>query len=161
MDKETQDLYNEITDPTKLEVALQALIQRHYKPTDGVSMVSVFSSTKPVHDVMYFLAQNNIPFRICLGSYKGVVETSFCIPTMMMPIINEAKWILDGQESVMHVRSVQGTLENHVEFEYLRLENQLRFQYQGKLALASKADALAADGYTYDPSGLTYSVIVN
>lgn len=157
--QETQDLYNALTEPDETGV-VQEMQMKQYEQTDGVSMISLFSSNKPVHDVMYFLAKNNVPFRICLGAYKGEVETSFCIPTMCMLTVLSAPWILEGQESVMHVRSIQNTLENHVQFEYLNLKNTLRFQYQGQLKLVDKAEALASEGYTYDPTGLTYSIIV-
>ena len=131
-----------------------------YEPTQGVSMVTIFSSYAPTEQVMYFLAENNIPFRVVLGSYQGDIETSFAIPTSLFPVVLAARWLTDRQICVMHIRSIQNTNERITHFEYLAEQDDAkRFEFMGNMEVVSKQVALAETGYTYDPVSQMYSII--
>ena len=141
--------------PTVLDVQAKM-----YDPTQGVTMVSIFSSYAPVEKVMYFLAENNIPFRVVLGSYKGAIETSFAIPTILFPQVLTEGWILDGQVCVMHTRTIHNSKESIVHFEYMNNQDaSSRFVYMGNMHIVPKNVALAEEGYTFDPVSMLYSII--
>ena len=158
MDNEIKQAEAEVTAqyvPSVLDVQ-----QKMYEPTQGVTMVSIFSSFAPVEKVMYFLAENNIPFRVVLGSYQGAIETSFAIPTILFPQVLAAGWILDGQVCVMHTRTIQSSKESIVHFEYMQNQDvSSRFVYMGNMHIVPKNVALAEEGYTFDPVSMLYSII--
>ena len=62
--------------------------------------VMVFASNTAVHEVMYVLLNNNIPFKVMLGMYKGEREVSFTVPREHLETIVNLG-LLDGQESIL------------------------------------------------------------
>lgn len=110
----------------------------------------IFASDREVHEVMYFLANNDLQFKVLLGSYKGQRETSFIVEAEAYVLLREAG-LLDEQESILFVGQLipgQRGRSAHM----LDLDT-LEFTLLGNLVPVPRIIAERADGYSYDPTG--------
>lgn len=125
----------------------------------------IFSSNKPAHEVMSFLVDNGIQFKILLGAYKGIRETSYLVASVMMPKVF-ASGLVDDQESIMHLSHLPepGTVPSyeelrtaHLEFIQKDVENPIL--YLGNVVQVTGEVALQQEAYTYDPMQNTYFIV--
>jgi hypothetical protein len=108
-----------------------------------------------VHDVMYFLTDNNIPFKVMLGSYKGQRETSFTIPhDRLNDVILSG--LLDEQESILVLSAFNGRNERRAIIVMRDTQEEID---AGVLKHVSRSEAEASDGWTFDPLGENWFII--
>lgn len=118
--------------------------------------LAIFASVaNPVHEVMYFLLDNNIPFKVTLGSYKGVRETSFVVQHSDLETISKAG-LLDGEESVLLLGKLLGTGRRQAVLEFRDGSPSVVI---GFFHGSTRLNAEQSDGYSYCPVTRTYYVV--
>jgi hypothetical protein len=113
-------------------------------------------------DVMHFLASNNIRFKTLLGSYKGTREVSFLVSRDRFDDVM-SQGFLDQQESILVLKGTNAHDQRIAEIVYLNANEE---QPEGVLAEevgifveATREEAEAQDGYSFDPSNEKFYII--
>ena len=107
------------------------------------------------HDVMYFLIDNNIPFQIILGSYKGQRETSYCIPHDRLPDVI-GSGLVDDQESILILGAVNGLGERPASLLMSNADEPVPY---GTLVEAPRSEAEASEGWSYSIMAQAWFII--
>lgn len=99
------------------------------------------------HDVMQFFIENEIQFKVLLGSYNGERETSYCVPEKFLPQIIQAG-LLSEQESVLVLGQFQATGYREATIVFLNGQDA---EKAGFFINVPKEEALHSVGWSFDP----------
>lgn len=107
-------------------------------------------------EVMLFMTEHDIPFKVMLGSWQGKQEVSFCVPEVFLPLIVDAGFI-EEQESILTL----APLDSKAPFRMASIEYRdgRPVEEAGLFTPMPKADALKQSGWTFDPGTQTFFVI--
>jgi hypothetical protein len=103
----------------------------------------IFSANKhPANHINMFLTYEKIPFEFCLGSYKGVLESSWQIA---LEDLNKVLPFMDGEESVLVLTSPNSLNQYSAELQFMDNSPNVDIGYFREV---SQNEALRQDGWT-------------
>lgn len=115
---------------------------------NNASFVIFAAQPAEPHDVMGFFLEQRMPFKVLLGCYNGMRETSYCVPALCLPDIIDAG-LLDEQDSILILNEYSA--ENEGRKASIRYANG-DIESIGYLVAVPTTEALAAAGWTFDPA---------
>lgn len=124
--------------------------------TNNSSFVIFAAQPHEPHTVMEFMRQNNIQFKVLLGQYNGVVETSYCVPADQFTLISLAG-IVDDQESLLILGPYQESGMRKASILFIQDSS---IKEVGEFVQITKEESSNFQGWTFDPMGSTYFTIM-
>lgn len=115
------------------------------------------SNATPVHEVMYFLLDNNIDFQVLLGSYKGERETSYIIPYDRLEEVMHSG-LLNEEESILILGAMNGLGRRPATLHLLTTNEVFPI---GQLVAAARSEAEPQEGWSYNPTAKQFFTIVS
>lgn len=123
--------------------------------TANGSFVIFAAQPNAVHDVMSFLVENKIPFKVLLGSYNGERETSYCVPAEHFDTVIQAGLVAE-QESILVLGHFNSSGLRKAEIVFL---NGQETESVGFFVNVEREEAFNQAGWTFDPMGEKFFTI--
>jgi hypothetical protein len=105
--------------------------------------------------VMAFFVENKVPFKVLLGSYDGVHETSYCIPHQHFDSVIQAG-LVEEQDSILVLAHFNSDGLRAAEVVYL---DERKPEAVGFFVNVDRDDALRSTSWTFDPMNDKFFVI--
>lgn len=119
---------------------------------------AIFASVgTPVHDVQYFLMDNNIDYQVLLGAYKGEKETSYIIPYDRLEDVMHSG-LLNNEESILILDAMDGLGRRKAHLHLLTTNEVFPIGY---LKATARLEAETGEGWSYNPSAKQFFTIVD
>lgn len=123
---------------------------------------AIFSSHTPPEDVMYFMAEHNVPYQILLGSYKGQREVSYMVPYNYLDMMVDANLtgVNDGQESYLHLKEARNNGREAIIKYFRPNEDGADELLIGTLRNVGKEEALQHESWSFNPLTKSWFVVI-
>lgn len=114
------------------------------------------------HAIMSLLVDNEVAFKVMLGSYNGEREVSFLVPIEAYDLIDQAGFLY-GQESILLLGEPVQSEVGAGRMATVRLLETGSEMQAGLFHAVDRSEALSPEvsGWTYDPFGSVYYIISN